>query len=432
MSKLDTTISPIRSPEWQNRLDFIVGMMKDMSSQTDPQAMVATYGQYMNKVLPIDRSVALSRRDLPHPQVRVTRSDTWTEDVNPWRQHNRLPLLDGGLLSELIYKDEPTIIDDLKVSPSDPGYEYLKGMGSLLALPLYDNGHALNMVLSMREGTHAFEHDVLPQQVWTSNLFGRATHNLVLRDEVRLAYDAVDHELRTVAEIQHDLLPHQLPELATMDLAAHYVTSKWAGGDYYDFFRTGPHETGILLADVSGHGTPAAVFMAVTHSLAHAAAEPSNPAAFLQRINEQLCKQYTRDSGRFVTAFYGVYNDLTRTLTYANAGHGPPRWRKRDGTVAEVDGNRSLPLGIDFEEVYPVAQAKFSPGDTIILYTDGVTETRDKTDELFGTARLDAAICPCENATADQTIGAILAKVDQFKGDVMQVDDVTLLVAKIR
>lgn len=431
MADLTTQISDIRSASWQERLRFMVNMMKDISRQTEPQSMVATYGQYMEEVAPNDRSVSLSRRDLQHPLVRVTRSDTWEGDIDPWRERNKLPIVDRGLFTELIYKDEPTVIDELKVDPSDPSYPYFEGMGSALAIPLFDNGHALNMVISMRKERRAFSREVLPEQIWTSNLFGRATHNLVLRDELRRAYNAVDRELRVVAEIQQELLPQSLPELKTLDLATHYVTSKWAGGDYYDFLPLGGGRWGILLADVSGHGTPAAVFMAVTHSLAHTAANPADPAAFLQSINEQLCRRYTRDTGRFVTAFYGVYDDTTRTMTFANAGHGPPRVRSSAGVVSPLGRQRSVPLGIDFEESFAVERHTFSPGDTLVLYTDGVTETRDRTDELFGTDRLDKTLAKIDSDPAN-TIAAILSAVNAFKGEVEQTDDVTLLAARVK
>ena len=423
----------IASLPWEERLKYIVGMMRDMSRQSDPQKMVDTYGEYIGKIQPYDRTVSLSRRGLDHPHVRITRSTTWSEDVNPWRERHKLPVIEKGLLSELIYRDEPTIIDAIDIDPSDPAYEYFKGMGSALALPLFDRGTALNMVITMRKQPAAYRRESLPEYVWTSNLFGRATQNLVLSDEVQRAYNAVDRELRIVAEIQHDLLPQRLPELNTLTFATHYMTSKWAGGDYYDVLPIDGNKYGILIADVSGHGTPAAVYMALTHSLAHTAAikYSSDPSRFLHWVNEALSKRYTRDTGRFVTAFYGVYDDTTRTLTYANAGHGPPRLRKPDGTIKEVDGNRALPLGIDFEEHFPVNTMQLEPGDTIVFYTDGVTETRDRSDDLFGTDRLDAAVARYDT-DATQTVGAIMDAVNDYRGGGDITDDVTLVVAKVR
>ena len=136
----------------------------------------------------------------------------------------------------------------------------------------------------------AFDPETFPEWFWVSSLFGRVTHNLVLREELKDAYEIVERELKVVADIQRSLLPQVLPKIPTLELAAYYRTSRWAGGDYYDFFPLPDGRWGILIADVSGHGTPAAVMMAITHSLAHSlpgaggpagrSAGPCQPAAF--------------------------------------------------------------------------------------------------------------------------------------------------------
>src|ERR1700722_12217201 len=99
--------------DWQKRLAQIVEMMRDMSRQTDPQAMVRSYGERVRRFLPNDRRISLSRRGLTAPKYRITRSSTWPDNVNPWKEKDRLPLLEGGLLAKLIYSDEPQIIDNL-------------------------------------------------------------------------------------------------------------------------------------------------------------------------------------------------------------------------------------------------------------------------------------------------------------------------------
>src|SRR5207248_4582729 len=142
--------------------------------------------------------------------------------------------------------------------------------------------------------------------------------NLVLSGELREAYAAVDRELKTVADMQRSLLPAELPKIPGLDLAVHYETWRYAGGDYYDFFELPGGRWGILIADVSGHGTPAAVIMAILHSIAHSLPhDPECPASMLRHTNERLTRQYTSGRGTFVTAFYGVYNPADRSLRYA-------------------------------------------------------------------------------------------------------------------
>src|SRR5205807_7076210 len=131
----------------------------------------------------------------------------------------------------------------------------------------------------------------------------------------------LDRELKVVGDIQRSLLPAELPRVATLDLAAHYQPAQRAGGDYYDFFPLPDGQWGVFIADVSGHGTPAAVLMAVTHCIAHThPGPPLPPARVLEYLNHHLSTRYTNLNGDFVTAFYGIYDSSSRGLTYASAG----------------------------------------------------------------------------------------------------------------
>src|SRR5438105_11493683 len=132
-------LPPVEPKEdWRGRLAIIVDTMRELSRQTDPQEMVRTYGERMRQLLPIDRRFSLSRRDLEYPRFRITRSTTWDENINPWKDKDRLPLLEGGLLAELLYGNEPRVFDDLQVADDDPAREFLEGHRSLLAIPMFD------------------------------------------------------------------------------------------------------------------------------------------------------------------------------------------------------------------------------------------------------------------------------------------------------
>src|SRR5260370_23586533 len=161
--------------DWQQRLAFIVDTMRDMSRQTDPQAMVRAYGTRMRQLMKTDRTVSLSRRDLPPPKYRITRSSLWREEINPWHNKDLLPVLEGGLLGELIYGDEPRIIDNIHFAPDDPAAEYFAGMGSLIAVPNYDQGLALIMVVLMCKVPASFLRQQFPMYVWMTNLFSQTT-----------------------------------------------------------------------------------------------------------------------------------------------------------------------------------------------------------------------------------------------------------------
>lgn len=421
-----------RAGDWQERMAAVVETMREMSLQVDAQSMVRAYGARMRQIMPVDRWLSISRRDLEAPKYRITRSSSWKEAIDPWKQKELLPILEGGLLADLIYGDQPRVIDQLDVSPDDPAAKYLEGQRSLIAIPHYDRGNALNMVVWMRTEPAAFSREKFPEWVWLSNLFGRATHNLVLSEDLKRAYQIVERELKVVADIQRSLLPKTLPRIPTLDLAAHYQTSKWAGGDYYDIFALPDGKWGLLIADVSGHGTPAAVMMAITHSIAHSyPGAPDPPGQLLNFVNHQLSTRYTADNEAFVTAFYGIYDPARRELRYASAGHNPPRLVScRDGSITSLDGVSSLPLGISAEERYEEHVQTLQPGDQVVFYTDGITEAVDAEGHMFGTERFDQVLMRCPIQAKD-IITAVLEELEQFTGGEPAEDDRTLLVAKV-
>lgn len=425
-----------RQIPWQQRLAHIVDTMRRMSEFTDPQEMVNFYGERMEQYFRYDGFVSLSRRGLEPPYYRITRSGRWNEELDPWKNRDKLPVLSGGLLGELIYGDEPRIITDLKVRDDDPGRFYLEGMGSLIAIPHYDRGVGLNMVCTLRKDPRGIDPEEFPELVWMSNLFGRATGTLVLSRELREAYESIDRELRVVADIQRSLLPSRLPHVPGLEFAAHYQTSRNAGGDYYDFFELAGGKVGFLVADVSGHGTPAAVLMAILHSIAHLhPGDGALPHELLSFVNRQMCRRYTGDSGMFVTAFYAVYDPATRRLNYCSAGHNPPRIRVGftgpGGPVLSLDQAQGLPLGVIEDAAYGSESVEIDPGDALVLYTDGITEAFGPGGEMYGVDRLDAVIARPHD-TAAELLDAVLADLRQFTGTVPAGDDRTMIVATAR
>ena len=332
----------------------------------------------------------------------------------------------------MIYGDEPHVIDDLNVSDDDPAAAYLAGHRSLMAIPVYDQGVALNMVVLLRKKPAAFPGQEIPELVWLTNLFGRATSFLLLSDELKRAYEALDREFKAVGAIQRSLLPARLPAIPTLDLATFYRPSRQAGGDYYDFFPLPVNKWGIFIADVSGHGTPAAVLMAVTHCIAHThPGPPMPPAMVLEYLNSHLASLYTSRNESFITAFYGVYDPGDRTLTYACAGHNPPRVKRcEDGSLLSMDRVASIPLGILPTGTYEEHVQQLRPGDQIIFYTDGITEATNAKGELFGTDRLDQVLENC-SLQASALLDLVLSTVDEFMGGHPAHDDCTMIVARV-
>lgn len=419
---------------WRQELAIVVDMMREVSMQSDPQQAALMYGKKLRNsgLVPADSWMAISRRGLKPPEYRITRSWQWKTNVNPWAELEKLPKFDRGILSELMYQTEPVVIEDLqsRISPDDPAWGYFEGMNFLLTMPQYENGEVINMNVVMAKNPDAFARERIPNLVWQSNLWGRSVHNLLLKNELKVAYDALDREMKQVGQLQRSLLPQRMPEIAGLDLAAFYRTSRRAGGDYYDIFHCGENRWGLLIADVSGHGPSAAVIMAITHAIAHlhpGAGTP--PGGLLTFLNHSLLHRYTHGNGIFVTAFYGIYDAANRTLTYARAGHNPPRTR-HGGRICGLDHVGALPLGMLDDSVYEEQKLQLDRGDAILFYSDGITEARNAAREEFGTDPLDA-ILEDKQATAKQLVDGTVRSLESFTSGQLPVDDQTLLAMRV-
>lgn len=418
---------------WQEELAIVDRTMRAISGVTDPEELVSVYWENIGDLVPDYDYVAVSRRGVEAPGFLVTRSSRFAEHFNPWTQRDRLPRLAGGLLGEIAYANRPVIIDDLpsRLSADDPGRFYLEGFQSLVALPQYDGGEGINATAMLLPAGGEIDRSLIPTMHWQGGLFGRGTQNLVLRNQLAAALATLDDELKAVGDIQRSLLPSDLPPIPGYELAAFYRTSARAGGDYYDFFPLSDGAWGLFIADVSGHGTPAAVLMAITHAIAHGQPGTQTPPQdLLRHLNDQLTRSYTR-GGTFVTACYAVLDPVARTLTYARAGHNPPRLVRGDH-VLSLEDDGGLPLGILEDQSYGQAIVRLERGDLLLLYTDGITEAMapprgELSRPMYGVERLDPLLVKCDGQGPADVIDCIKADVPAFSGDAPPKDDQTLI-----
>ena len=240
----------------------------------------------------------------------------------------------------------------------------------------------------------------------------------------------MERELQQARRIQMSLLPAAYPVVPGYDFAATYESAREIGGDLYDFIEwpNDPARVGLLIADVSGKGTAAALFMAHSRAMIRGAAQTQpGPGATLATANVQIARD--NHAMLFVSAFYAVLETASGRLTFANAGHNLPLIRRAGGQVEEVM-SRGMVLGIMDDMTYDEATAVLAPDDILLLYTDGITEAMDADGELFGKARLSDAVARAAPATARDLIDAILAAVRAYIGDTPQADDLTIVTVK--
>lgn len=262
-----------------------------------------------------------------------------------------------------------------------------------------------------------------------------ADHLRQLQSQLSVARAQLNRELVVVGEIQQSLLPENLPDIPDFDLASYYQPCALAGGDYYDIVPLAGDVWGLVMADVSGHGASAAVIMAVMRSLVHAHLPHTrymSSCEFLTFMNRQMSGAYTRD-GRFVTVWCAILDQFSRRLTYASAGHNPPRL-VRGGKAVALDAVGGLPLGIDDSEIYEEISVSLEPDDLLVIYTDGITEAMrqdgDRT-EYFATERLDRALLDAGRGGAQDCVTRVTTAVSDFTQASSPTDDQTMLVIRV-
>jgi hypothetical protein len=247
---------------------------------------------------------------------------------------------------------------------------------------------------------------------------------LVFSGERRLI--EVENELAVAREIQTAILPHEVPQLQSLQISATYRPMAEVAGDFYEFLPVDHQHAGILVADVSGHGVPAALIASMVKVGIHTVASSADdPAAVLEGLNRILSSQA---SGQLVSAAYLWIDMETRQAAYAAAGH-PPLLHWSHGRLQRVESNGLL-FGVMHENGgYPVQRFPIAKGDRLLLYTDGVTEPEDAQGVAFGDAKLEQVIRASESTSTAELCDRLLAEIGcwQPKG-VSQQDDMTLVV----
>lgn len=246
--------------------------------------------------------------------------------------------------------------------------------------------------------------------------------------------ESLKNDLAIAGEIQQAILPNRFPpftELAGLvDVYASMTPAKDVGGDFYDLFQIDGDRFGFVIADVSGKGVPAALFMAVSRTLLRATGLSGvSSAECVGYVNRLLCKESLE--AMFVTGIYGIYDCRTGAVDYTNAGHTPPYIIKESGQAEAVDVETNFVMGVAEDFAYQSGEIRLEPGDALALYTDGVTEAFDTQGEQFGRERLETALRELAGAEdARSLLQGITSRVAGFSKGRPQSDDLTLMVIK--
>ncbi|MDD9991726.1 MAG: SpoIIE family protein phosphatase [Rhodospirillales bacterium] len=247
--------------------------------------------------------------------------------------------------------------------------------------------------------------------------------------QLEKAKQRMESELMIAHALQGAILPKTLPESQNFSGHALMTPAREMGGDFYDFFTLDDGRLSVVMADVSGKGVPAAFFMAIARTIMRAAAaRHPTPGPCLQEVNDTICEQNPQDL--FVTLFYGILDPETGEFVFANAGHNPPFVVKRPGEVLPLPMTGGMAVGVMPGLPYAEDAVTLTPGDTMFLYTDGITEAMNKEDEEFTEARLEAVLAKGHDLPVDSVLENVTSAVVNFVAGAEQSDDITCIVLR--
>jgi serine phosphatase RsbU (regulator of sigma subunit) len=331
-----------------------------------------------------------------------------------------------------------------RIALSDEGFEYIadmatdkrvqypqesvrEGIISMLSAGMRYKGKPIGVLRVYTEREQAFSPLKIDLLKAVAAQSAAAIENARLLDE-SIQAAALEKQVQLAGDVQQRMIPQHPPQMPGLDLASVYVPCYELGGDFFDFIPLQEDNLGLAIADVSGKGVPASLIMASVRAFLRAQVDNVYSLyEVVHRINLMLCRD--TQLGEFVTLFYGVLDARNLRFTYCNAGH-PPALLLREGKVTELFGD-NLVLGVSAEEPYKEFLIQLKKGDSLLLYTDGLTDAMNFNQERFGRLRLLDAFREAGDVSADIVAQHVLWQLRKFVGMAKRTDDVTMIVARI-
>jgi serine phosphatase RsbU (regulator of sigma subunit) len=391
----------------------------------------------LNKLLDILVDITLGLVDAERGTVYVLdaqRQELWTRVAKGLDTSGRVTIrlpLGKGIAGYVAATGDLINIPDAYLDPRfNPEFDRQTGYRtrSILCMPIRTKDGAVTGVfqlLNKREG--AFTDDDTRILDALSVHAAIALENARLYEQERLKI-RIERDLLAAREVQMSLLPRHTPSVPEYAFAAVAVSAREVAGDLYDFIRLDGQRIAVTIGDVSGKGLPAALMMAhIQGSVRDVAHEIESPGECLTMLNQRITA--TTSDEKFVTLVYGILDTRMHTFRYANAGHNPPILIASDGTIRTLESGGTL-LGIVEGLTYDEDTVSLAPGDVMVLYTDGLSESMNARQELLGDERIASRIASVHDTTAVEIKDALLAAVAEHQGNEPPADDLTLIVVK--
>jgi serine phosphatase RsbU (regulator of sigma subunit)/pSer/pThr/pTyr-binding forkhead associated (FHA) protein len=344
------------------------------------------------------------------------------------RAHSRFAI-SSSIATKAIEDNQALLIKDVA---GDDDFKMSESVASLsirsaICTPLWNGEKTVGVLyVDTTSADHQFDETDLLFFSTLSGMIAEKIENVMLA-EVAREKQRLDAELAIATEIQTKLFPAKIPEIAGYDLSAFNRPCNEVGGDYFDAILMGDL-IALALADVAGKGVGAAMLMSNLQAILQLRApECTDPAELMSRINSDLLDRV--GEGRFVTCVYLLLDTRTGRILYSNAGHNPPMHYRANGQIEELEVS-GVPLGILPDMPYETTEFDLSPGGVLLVFSDGITESMNKDEDLFGEDRLKQVLADSAGMDAHGIRGAIFSAVDTFRQEVPYSDDMTLIVLK--
>ncbi|HMS33560.1 MAG TPA: PP2C family protein-serine/threonine phosphatase [Ignavibacteria bacterium] len=321
----------------------------------------------------------------------------------------------------------------IKSDSSEPFVKYLFNKGYELMIPTVIKNEINNLIcIGKKLNNTCYTNEDVEFLESIVNLSLISIQNTELFREY-LEKQKIENELKIAREIQLALLPGELPEITGYDISGVNLPALQVGGDYYDMIKLTDTKTALVIADVSGKGTPASLLMANIQSAVHSYLKLYLEISFdlakvTEKINELIYENTSSD--KFITFFWGILDSEKNTFEYINAGHNPPYLLKNGGEILQLTEGGFMIGILDFGVTYEVGKVEIEKNDVLAFYTDGVTEAMNTAGDEFGDKRLTGLMKEYKDSSSSEILEEIKNSIVNFSRDTAQYDDITLIVLK--
>lgn len=415
-----------------DKLRMLLDITKTISRSLDLDEVLSLVMDTLDSLIPYDAAgIFLVKCSEPMAEWKGQADETCVFHTQAVRGYDiedlqELHLKMGeGLIGHVAVTGKPYVSHDVR---RDPRYINARARtNSEMVAPIISNNEVIGVFDLESDELNAYSNDDLEVLMLLASQVAIIIEKVMLHDQL-IEKQRLETQLEVARQVQLELLPARDPQLDGFDISAYNFPTEEVSGDYYDWVRIYEDQIGIVIADVSGKGVPAALLMAFLRASLRAATHIGYaPHISMSKVNYLLWESIERN--QFVTAFYGIFDSTNRTLVYSNAGHSPALFMAADGTV-RFEERGGVPLGMFRDTRYYEYFETIEPGQLLVLYTDGVTEAMNLAGEEYGRERLTKAVRQCRNQSAREMIDFIHRELITWTEGQGAHDDVTFFIIK--